>query len=89
MNKIRNSIENSQSRLELQTLNEESGKKSTLKAKLNAASEQEKLQKSKEHCKNLLGNSPEIIDKPTENNINSQLDIKLGRFTEEELDAVV
>ena len=36
----------------------------------------------KEHFKNLLGNSPEVTDKPIQKIINYQLDIKLGLFTQ-------
>ena len=40
-------------------VNEFSGRKSTLRPKLKAASQEERLQKKKEHLKNLLGNSPQ------------------------------
>ena len=49
-----------------QTVNEVSGRKSMLRIKLKVASQEERLQKWKEHFKNLLGNPPEITDKPTE-----------------------
>ena len=39
----------------------------------------------KENSKNLLGKSPQVIDKPIKEIINNQLDIKLGQFTQEEL----
>ena len=54
------------------------GRKITLRAKLNAASKEERHQKLKEYFKNLLENLPEIMDKPTGEIINGQLDIKLG-----------
>ena len=38
---------------------------------------------------NLLGNPPEVTDKPTKKILNSQLNFKLGHFAEEELDAVL
>ena len=47
--------------------------------------QKERLHKWEEHVKNLLRNSLEITYKI----INNQLDIKLGQFTEEELDAVL
>ena len=64
-----------------QTINEVSRRKSTAKAKLKAASQQEKLWK--QHFENLLGNPPitRIISK--------QLNIKLGPFTKEKLDSVL
>ena len=45
-------------------------------------------QKWKKHFKNLLSNPPEITDKPTEEIIIGQQDIKLGQFTEAEHVAV-
>ena len=47
------------------------------------------LLKWKEHFKNLLGNPPEISDKPIDEIINGPLVIKFRKFTEEELDAVL
>ena len=64
-------------------------KKRTLRAKLKAACKEERLLKWKEHFKNLLENPPEIIDSSIQNIINGQLDVKLGQFMEEELDAVL
>ena len=52
--------------------------KSTSRAKLKTANQQDRLQKWKEHFQNLLGNPPEITDKHTEEIINGQLDINLG-----------
>ena len=43
----------------------------------------------KEHFKNLLGNSPKVTNKPVKKIVNTQLDIKLGKFTQEELDVVL
>ena len=42
--------------------------KVTSRAKLKAASQEERLQKWKEHFKYLLGYPPEITDKPTKKN---------------------
>ena len=39
----------------------------------------------KEHFKNLLGNSPNVTDKRITQITNGQLDVKLGKFMEEEL----
>ena len=61
------------------------GRKSTYRAKLEAAIQQERLLKWKEHFKNLLGNFPEISDKPIKKIINDKLDIKLEQFTSEEI----
>ena len=45
-----------------------------MRAKLKAASKEERLQKLKEHIKTLLGNQEEIIDKPIQKIINDQKD---------------
>ena len=72
-----------------QTINEVSGRKSTAKAKLKAASQQERIKLWEQHFKNLLGNPPEITDEPITRIISKQLDVKLGPFTKEELDTVL
>ena len=59
-----------------------SKKKSISRAKLKAVSQEEKIQK------NLLGKSPKVTAKPIMKIINNQQDIKLGQFTQEELDIV-
>ena len=43
----------------------------------------------KEHFKNLLEKSSKVTDKPIMKIIKSQLDTKLGQFTQEELDVVL
>ena len=68
---------------------EMSTSQSTLGAKLKAASQEESLLKWKEHLKNMLRNTPEITDKPTERIINNQVDPKLGQFTVKDLDKVL
>ena len=84
--KIRDSVEDRQSRIAWQTINEMSRTKNTDKAKLKATNQQERIKLWKQHFKNLLWNPPnEIITR-----INSkQLDIKLGPLTQEELDSVL
>ena len=59
------------------------------KAKLKAASQQERVKLWEQHFKNLLGNPPEITDEPITRIISKQLDVKLGPFTKEELDSVL
>ena len=61
INKTRNLVEDRQSRLAEQTINEVSRRKNTLRAKLKAASQEERQQKWEEHVKNLLRNPPEKI----------------------------
>ena len=85
----RDSVEDRQSRIAWQTINEVSRRKSTAKAKLKAASQQERVKLWKRHFENLLGNPPKITNEPITRIISKQLDIKLGPFTKEELDSVL
>ena len=64
-------------------------KKNTLRVKLKAASQEERMQKWKERFQNLLGNSSKDSDKPIIKVINCQLDIKQGQFTKKELNIVL
>ena len=89
IDKIRDSVEDRQSRIAWQTINVVSRRKSTAKAKLKAASQQERLKLWEQHFKNLLGNPPKITNEPITRIISKQLDIKLGPFTKEELDSVL
>ena len=72
-----------------QTVNEVSKRKSTSKAKLKAANQEERIHMWKEHFKNLLGKSPKFKDNPITKINNNQLDIKLSQFTKEKLDVVL
>ena len=87
--KIRDSVEDRQSRIAWQTINEVSRRKSTVKAKLKAANQQERIKLWKQHFENLLGNPPKVTHEPITRIISKQLDIKLGPFTQEELDSVL
>ena len=80
LDKIRDSVDDRQSRIAWQTLNEVSGRKSPAKAKLKAANQQERIKLWKQHFENLQANTRII---------SQQLDIKLGPFTKEELDSVL
>ena len=66
-----------------------SRRKNTAKAKLKAANQQERIKLWKQHFENVLGNPPKITHEPITNIIIKQLDIKLGPFTQEELDSVL
>ena len=66
-----------------------SRRKSTAKAKLKATSQQERIQLWKQHFENLLGNPPKVTHEPSPRIICKQLDIKLGQFTQEELDSIL
>ena len=89
IDKIRDSVEYRQSRIAWQTINEVSRRKNTAKAKLKAANQQERIKLWKQHFENLLGNPPKITHEPITRIISKQLDIKLGPFTQEELDSVL
>ena len=89
MDKIRDSVEDRQSRIAWQTINEVSRRKNTAKAKLKAANQQERIKLWKQHFENLLGNPSKITHEPITRIISKQLDIKLGPFTQEELDSVL
>ena len=86
---IRDSVEDRQSRIAWQMINEVSRRKSTTKAKLKATSQQDRIHLWKQHFENLLGNLPEVTHEPITRIISEQLDIKLGPFTQEELDSVL
>ena len=82
-------MEDRQSRIAWQTINEVSRRKNTAEAKLKAANQQERIKLWKEHFENLLGNPPKITHEPITRIISKQLDIKLGLFTQEELDSLL
>ena len=88
IDKIRDSVDDRQSRIAWQTINEVSRRKSTVKAKLKAANQQERIKLWKQHFENLQGNPPKVTHEPITRIISKQLDIKLGPFTQEELDTV-
>ena len=89
IDKIRDSVEDRQSRIAWQTINEVSKRKSTTKPKLKAANQQERIKLWKQHFKNLLENPPKVTHEPITRIISKQLDIKLGPLTHEELDSVL
>ena len=89
IDKIRDSVEDKQSRIAWQRINEVSRRKNTAKAKLKAANQQERIKPWKQHFENLLGNPPKITHEPITRIISKQLDIKLGTFTQEGLDSVL
>ena len=89
IDKIRDSVEDRQSRIAWQTINEVGKRKSTAKAKLKAANQQERIKLWKQHFENLLANPPNVTQEPITRIISKQLDIELGLFTKEELDSVL
>ena len=89
IDKIRDSMEDRQSSLAWQTINEVSRRKSTVKRKLKAANQQERIKLWKQHFENLRGNLPKVTHEPITRIIRKHLDIKLGPLTQEELDSVL
>ena len=87
--KIRDSVEDRQSRIAWQTINEVSKRKSTTKAKLKVANQQERIKLSNQHFEYLQGNPPKVTHEPISRIICKQLDIKQGPSTQEELDSVL
>ena len=81
-------MEDRLSRIAWKAVNEVSRRKSTAKAKLKATNQQEIIKQWKEHFENLPGNPPKFLHEPFTRVIIQQLDIKLGPFTQEELDPV-
>ena len=82
-------MEDRQSWIAWQTINEVSRRKSTAKAKLKATNQRETIKLWKQHFENLLGNPPKYPHEPITRIISKELDIKLGPFTLEELDSVL
>ena len=66
-----------------------SKRKSTTTAKLKTTNQQERIKLWKQHFENLLGNPPKVTQEPITRIICKQLDIKLGPFTQEELNSVL
>ena len=87
--KIRDSVEDRQSRIACQTINEASRRKSAAKAKLKATSQQERIHLWKQHFENLLGDPPKVTHEAITIIISKQVGTKLGPFTQEELDSVL
>ena len=88
-NESLDSVEDRQSWIAWETMNEVSRRESTTKAKLKAANQPERIKLWKQHFENLLGNPPNVMQEPITRIISKQLDIKLGSFTQEELDSVL
>ena len=82
-------MEDRQSRIAWQMIDEVNSRKSTAKAKLKATNQQERIKQWKQHFENLLGNPPNVTHEPIMRINSKQLDIKLGLFTLEKLDSVL
>ena len=89
IDKIRDSVQDRQSRIAWQMINDVSRRKSISKAKLKATNQQERIKLWKPHFENLLGNPLKVTHEPITSIFSKQLDIKLGLFIQEELDSVL
>ena len=89
INEIKQAADNKQTALAWKIVNEISGRKSSNRGRLKATSQEDRLDKWKTHFKNLLGNAPEVSDKPIEQITDGILDINCGHFTHNELDVVL
>ena len=89
IDKIRDSVDDRQSRIVWQTINEVSRRKSWVKAKRKAANHPERIKLWKQLFENLRGNPPKVTHKPITRIISKQLDMKLGPFTQDELESVL
>ena len=87
LDKIRDSVEDRQSRITWQTINEV--KKSTTKIKWKPTNQQERIKLWKHHFENLLGKPRKVTHELITRIISKQLGIKLRPFTKKELDSVV
>ena len=75
IDKIRDSVEDRQSRIAWQTINEVSRRMSAAKTKMKAANQQERIKLWKKHFEHLLGNPPKDTHEPITRTISKQLDI--------------
>ena len=90
IDKIRDSVEDRQSRIAWQTINEVSRRKNTAKAKLKAAKPTRKNKTVETALRKLTWKpTKKKTHEPITRIISKQLDIKLGPFTQEELDSVL
>ena len=83
---IEDASANKQSSTAWQIVNEISGRKSTNKAKLKANSDEERVGIWQSHFQKLYGKPPDILDEPTQQIIDHELDIETGPFTYKELE---
>ena len=89
IDRIENASENKQSSLAWQTVNEITGRKKSIKAKIKTSNQEERLKKWMNHVQNLLGKSPIVSDNTIEKVIEHELEKKTGSFNELELDLVL
>ena len=89
IDEIKSAADNKQSALAWKVVNEISGRKKSHRAKIKAIDQDDRLSKWKDHFHKLLGNPPNILDQPTEQISNQELNIKTEDFTMDELEVVI
>ena len=87
INKIWDSTEDRQSRKAQQTVKEVSRRNSTGRTKVEATSQEKRIHLWKQNLVNFPGKPPKVTAEPIRRI--RQLDIKLGQFTQDELDSVL
>ena len=86
---LQSAADNQKASVAWKIVNDISGKKKSSKARIKASSQEDRMNKWKEHFKQLLGNVPTIKKEPTTPIVNYELPIKTGYFTMEELENVL
>ena len=87
INEHRDTVDDKQSMIAWQTVNEVNRRKSIARAKQKADNQEERIHLRKQHFENLLRKLLKVTDEPITKMISNQWDIKLGQFTQEELDS--
>ena len=82
-------VDDRQSRIAWQIVNEMNKRKRTFRAKLKATSQKKTNTHVERTFQESARKSPKVADKPITKIKNNPLDIKLGQFTLEELDIVL
>ena len=76
------SVDDRQSRIAGQTINEESRRKDTTKAKFKATSQQDQIHLGRQYFENLLGKAQDVTHESITRIISKQLEIQLGPITQ-------
>ena len=86
---IQSTADNQKSAIAWKIVNDVSGRKKSSHARIKASSQEERIDKWKQHFERLLGSAPSIVAEPTRPILNDELPIKTGAFTMEELESVL
>ena len=89
IDEIKGAADNKKSSSAWSTINRITGRKKSNKSRLKAKDDEERLKLWKEHFKNLLGKHPVTIPSEMIKIVDETLPIKIGPFTENELQSVI